>query len=176
MADYTIPIVQLPDGQWIMDSFAIAKHLESAHPKPSLHLDSPYLERIMTLLPKAAGPLSPVFIPRVQGNLLNPPSADFFRRTREARFGKTLEELAKGADEAWETSKPHIKEIAAMLGEDDSGPYFMGKEVSYADFVLVGWMKMFERIGQLDPILAVDKEAFGAVYEACKKSMERDDH
>lgn len=159
-----------------MDSFAIAKYLESNNPNPSLHLDSPYLERIVTLLPKAAGPLAPIFVPGVQGNLLNPPSADYFRRTREPRFGKTLEELAKGADEAWETSKPHIKEIAAMLREDDSGPYFMGKEVSYADIVVVSWMKMFERIGQLEGIMDVDKEAFGAVYKGCQNWLERDSY
>ena len=130
----------------------------------------------MTLLPKAAAPLAPVFVPRVQREVLNPPSAEYFKRTREARFGKSLEELAKGADEAWETSKPHIEEIAAMLKEDESGPYFMGKTVSYADFVLVSWMKMFDRIGQMGPILAVDDKAFGTVYEACKKWFERDNH
>ena len=130
----------------------------------------------MTLFPKATGSLPPVFVPRVHDKLLNPPSAEYFRRTREPRFGKTIEELAKGSGEAWEASKPQIKEIADMLRENDSGPYFMGKEMSYADIVLVSWMKMFERIGQLEGIMDVDKEAFGALYKGCQDWLERDSY
>lgn len=63
-----------------------------------------------------------------------------------------------------------------MLREDGLGPFFMGKEPSYADFVLVGFMKMFERIGQLEMILLVDKEAFGEVWEASQPWLEREDH
>ena len=63
-----------------------------------------------------------------------------------------------------------------MLAENGDGPFVMGKEVSYADFLIVGFMRMFERIGALEGIVKVDREAFGGLLEACRGWMERNDH
>ena len=79
----------------------------------------------------------------------------------------------KGGKKAWEGAESPLKEIAGMLKEND-GPFFMGQEVSYADFMVVGFMKMFDRIGQVAPILEVD-EAYGKLWDACQKWLERDD-
>lgn len=113
--------------------------------------------------------------------LLNPPSAEYFKRTREIRFNTTLEALLNdpehGGDKAWEAARPHIQALAALYREDTSGPFLRGKEVGYADFVVVGWLMMFERLGQLGKLL----ESGGGVelrgvWEACAKWRERDDH
>ena len=162
-----------------MDSLAIAQRLETLHPSPSLHLESPYLSRVQTTLPEALGNLGPVFAPKVHRIILPERSAEYFGRTRQTRFGMPLEEFeksAKGGKVAWDAAEPALKEVAGMLREDSSGPFFMGKEVSYADFVVVGFMKMFDRIGEMEGVLKVDREAFGGLYEACAKWLERDDH
>jgi glutathione S-transferase len=174
ITDYTIPVIKLPTGEYIMDSFAIAKELERLHPSPSLHLDDPVLEKVMTTLPKAAGALRPLFLIRVH-RILPERSQQYFRADREKRFGGTLEELENAGSNAWEAAEPHFKELATMLRENP-GPYFMGSQVSYADFVLVSCFKMFHRAGLWDNIQKIDKEAFEAVYAGCEEWMQRDDH
>jgi glutathione S-transferase len=178
MVPFTIPAVDLADGTCLQDSLPIAKELEKLHPRPSLHLDSPYLSKLTALIPQAQAPLAPVFAPNV-ARLLNPSSEEYFRRTREKRFGMELdafEKSEKGGAAAWAGAEPALKQIAELLKEDSSGPFFMGSTPSYADFMLVGFMKMFDRIGQLDGILKVDQKAFGSVWKASQEWLKRDDH
>lgn len=53
----------------------------------------------------------------------------------------------QGGQKAWDKAKPGIAKVTAMLKEDTSGPYFMGKQVSYTDFVWGGFLIFFQRIG-----------------------------
>lgn len=48
---------------------------------------------------------------------------------------------------AYNAAKPYLEEVTTMLKEDGSGPYFLGKEVSYADFVWAGLLIFMRRIG-----------------------------
>lgn len=125
---YTIPIMQFPDGKYIMESHAIATRLENDHPTPSLHLDSPLLPKVEDLLSKVTGPLHGVWKPLVPSNLLNPPSKEYFERTREARLGMSLEQLAKesGGEEAWLAAVPGLKELGALI-KGNGGPFVMGE-------------------------------------------------
>lgn len=175
---YAIPAISLPPSTHLQDSMAIAEALEKAHPSPSLHLDSPILAQVGGLLGQIAMPLVPFWMPAVPANLLNPPSAEYFERTRAAKVGKPLAELAKDATpELWASVGGPMGEMAALLKKNDKGPFFMGDTVSYADFVLVSAMRFFGRCdqGYLDKFLAADP-AFKAVYEASAKWLERDDH
>ena len=72
----------------MQDSWLIVQHLEKEHPSPSLHLDSPYLKKVMDTLPKAAGVLRPIFVPRAPRMILNPRSAAYFKETREKGVGE----------------------------------------------------------------------------------------
>lgn len=113
-----------------MDSRAIASALESAHPHPSLHLDSPILPRVEAQMLKIFPLIFPVIAPRVPSVLLNPVSAEYFERTRAERFGmKDLAQLEreKGGEVAWKALEEPVREMAAILKEN-GGPFFLGKE------------------------------------------------
>lgn len=114
--------------------------------------------------------------------LLNPPSAEYFRRTREARFKTTLEALrddpATGGAKAWELARPYIEALAALYREDKGGPFLRGAEVGYADFVVVGWLKMLERLGVLEDVFQSGGggEELRGVWEASGEWLKRDGH
>lgn len=164
-----------------MESGTIAAALEKEFPSPPLHLDSPVLPKVEALMPKIMQPLGPVYMPRVPRDLLNERSASYFSRTREARFGMPLDELErseKGGETAWENASPHIRELADLLKEN-GGPFFMGKTVSYADFIVVGSLQFWKRLsydGDLfDRLMCID-HSFLKLYEACAEWLKRDDY
>ncbi|CAD6569057.1 MAG: hypothetical protein ASARMPREDX12_002045 [Alectoria sarmentosa] len=174
---YTSPTIRISD-KYVMDSRKIADVLEKKHPSPSLHLDSPILKKVEELAPQCVMPLGPVFIPRVPRFMLNSRSAEYFERTREARFGMSLSQLEKekGGESAWKAAEPKWKELGTLL-KAEGGPFFMGKTVSYADLIVVGALHcfafgdgdMFQRVKDIEP-------AFLTLYDASKAWLERDDH
>lgn len=139
----------LPDGTFITDSRIIADEIEKRHPSPPVHLDSPILPKLEQIISQLMPTLSGVYIPLVPLRLLNEASQSYWYSTREARFGMPLDQLAReqGGQQAWDNAKPYIDQVSAMLNEDKSGPYFMGQEVSYADFVWGGFLIFAQRIG-----------------------------
>lgn len=143
-----------------------------------MHLDESPIERTQTAVLHAFQPLAPIAMPRIPRDLLNEPSAAYFHETRSKRFGMPLEDFERSdkARTAWETARPGMEEIKQLLHEDESGPFIMGKEVSYSDFILAGLWQFAKRLGDLfDNGMAFD-ESFIRHYEACKPWLERDDH
>ena len=160
-----------------MHSWEIAKALEKAYPTPSLHLDYEHVATVQELIGKFSSAIMPAWMPKVPRNLLNPVSAEYFQRTRAEQVGKPLEQYEKeDTDERWNAAEKHALEVARLL-KTNGGPFFLGKQVSYADFILVGFLhflkridiSMYERAVDLDPALKT-------VYEASQKWLSRDDH
>ncbi|CAF9916288.1 MAG: hypothetical protein HETSPECPRED_002814 [Heterodermia speciosa] len=174
---YTIPAVQLPDGIVMMDSRKIASELEHRYPSPSLRLDSPVLKKVEGLIPRLTAPLVGVFMPKVPNGLLNPPSAEYFERTRAERFGKTLSDLGTDSDEekAWAQVESPLKEMGEIL-KAEGGPFALGKTVSYADFVIVSLLQYAKRVDEAIYERAVAIEpSLRTVFDASKQWLERDD-
>lgn len=123
---YASPTIRVSD-KYVMDSRKIVDVLEMEHPSPSLHLDSPILKSVEELAPECITLLGPAFMPLVPG-VLNPPSVEYFERTRATRFGMTLAQLEKerGGESAWKAAEPKWKELGALL-KAEGGPFFMGK-------------------------------------------------
>lgn len=175
---YTIPAVQLPDGTYMMDSREIATELEHRYPSPSLRLDSPVLKKVEGLITRLREPLVGVFIPKVPAGLLNPPSAEYFERTRAERFGKSLSEMGRDSDKekAWAQFEPLLKEMGDIL-KAEGGPFALGKTVSYTDFVIVSLLQYSKRVDEAIYERAVAIEpSLRIVYDASKQWLERDDH
>ncbi|ETN46522.1 uncharacterized protein HMPREF1541_00707 [Cyphellophora europaea CBS 101466] len=181
IADYTIPAITLPSGTSLMDSFTIVEHLEAEYPSPPLHLSDPRLSTITNdLWPPIMKALRPVYVPRVGLTLLNPPSAEYFRRTREKAFNCTLEALRddpeQGGERAWDKARPWLQKMAALYREDGGGPFLRGSEVSYADFVVLGLLLMFDRLGVLGDLVKTGGEEFQQLWDASAEWRKRDDH
>ena len=124
---YTIPTVRFSDSEVIMESVKIARALEAKHPEPPLHVDDPIGEEVQKCLTELAMPLFPVMMPQVPRNLLNPSSAEYFRRTREVRFGMPLDEFEKkGGEQSWAAAQAPMEKMAALL-KKNGGPFLLGK-------------------------------------------------
>lgn len=125
------------------------------------------------------GALVPVFMPRVARDVVVESSAPYLREIRSKRFGMSLEELeaSRGGEQAWQAAKPGFEELKKVLEEEkrDEGPFILGSEVSYGDFIIVALVEGFKRIGEDigERILGMD-ERFRKLYEGCGKWMERD--
>jgi glutathione S-transferase len=87
-------------------------------------------------------PLARFILPAVYENIVNPASKDYFRRTREARFGRKLEEVTPVGGEKEETWKQIRKGFDIIDGwlQKNGGPYALGEQVSYVDFSLGGYL------------------------------------
>jgi glutathione S-transferase len=167
-----------------MDSLAIAKALEKLHPNPSLHLDSPLLDKVTTLIFQIRTALVPIFMPLVPKLLLPERSAEYFRKTREQRTGRKLEEIYEdketGGAKAWEKARNSgLQELGSLYKkakEDNGGPFLEGKEPGFGDFVVAGQMRMFERLGHLANYVRGSGEEVAEMYEACRPWLQRDSY
>ncbi|KAF2651933.1 hypothetical protein K491DRAFT_75327 [Lophiostoma macrostomum CBS 122681] len=174
---YTSPTVQFEDGTKIMDSWPIAHEIEKRYPSPSLYVDDPVVVTIRDAIPKIFGPLRGISVPMVPPRLLNERSAEYFYRTRKEDYGKSLQEVLQEQDveKCWKEIGQPAKEVGDLLRKH-GGPYFLGKTVSYADFIFVALLHFLKRIdeGFFQRYLSVDP-AFKTVYDACSEWLKKDD-
>ncbi|RMZ84334.1 hypothetical protein DV738_g529, partial [Chaetothyriales sp. CBS 135597] len=147
---YTIPTIKLGDGTYLMDSIAIATELEKRYPSPSVHLDSPVRAKLETIMAGVGQYFAGIYIPLTPERLLTERSQAYWYKTREEWFGMPLSQFAaeKGGQRGWDAVKPYLQEATALLKADPSGPYFLGAEVSYADFIWAGLLLWAQRLGQ----------------------------
>ena len=177
---YTLPTAKLGNGTWIMDSGKIAHVLEKLHPSPSVHLESPYLTKVEQLVLKIFPCLAPICYSRVPVNILNEVSAEYWYRTRRERLGMTVQEyeVKGGGDVAYASAEPYVKEITGLLKEHD-GPFFMGTEVSYADFAWVAVLVFLKRLDEVyfAKLLSMsgDEAVHKKLMDACAPWLKRSD-
>ena len=85
----------------------------------------------------------------------------------------------KKSPKAWENAKPLLKEITDLLNETE-GPFFMGDQVSYADFSWAGYLLFLERLGDglLEKLMETsgDKRAHERLLQGVSPWSSRDDH
>ncbi|KAL2192620.1 hypothetical protein P885DRAFT_64735 [Corynascus similis CBS 632.67] len=181
---YTIPAVRLADGTYVMDSLEIARAIEAAHPSPPLHLDSPALARLIGpegIASRTISQLARVLLTRVPTRILTDASVPYWVETRSQMVGMPLAEFQAQVTDwepVWAAAEPVLHEATALLNETrEDGPFFLGKEASYADFVWGGLLIFYDRMGELDELLARtgDAEAHKALLKALEPWTERCD-
>jgi len=173
---------------YIMDSRKIANALEERYPTPSLHLDSPTLSKLEAIMPRMTNSLVDLFILAVPTVILNPVSSEYWHQTRSKWVGgmplKEFVEARGGDDRAFAEMKPLVGEVTALLKEKPEGPFFEGKEVSYADFVWAGLLLFVKACGEEKYEGLLEKAVGGGedaklhqdLLEALKPWWERNDH
>ncbi|KAF8141568.1 hypothetical protein EV363DRAFT_25065 [Boletus edulis] len=141
---YTLPIINDPNtGKIISDSFLIAEYLDATYPgKPTLFPPGtkPLIAALESGIINALGGLFMMQF-AVTYSILNPRSQEYFRRTREASFGKKIEEFSpvgpvRDADLA--KGKAAFTTVDGWLAKSE-GKFVLGDTISYADCVLAGW-------------------------------------
>ncbi|KAJ0350455.1 hypothetical protein COL154_013259 [Colletotrichum chrysophilum] len=175
---YTCPTVQFPDGTYVMDSAKIAKRLEEEYPERPLDPKNDLAQAASQFQRKIWGPLQPVLMPEVYRTILGERSKPFFWDTRKKDLGgMTIYEFENdyGGEKAWEKVKLPLQEVSALLNKTE-GPFFQGSQVSYADFILVGFLEFVKKYAfqHYQRIIGLSN-GLDKLHEACLPWLERDD-
>jgi len=134
----TVPVIQ--DGDKVLeDSWTIAEYLEETYPdQPSL-FGGPAgkaLTRFVQnyVVTQLHGPIARMIIKDIH-DLLDPHDQDYFRESREARFGQTLEEVQMARDEVLPEFHARLAPLRRQL---QSQPFVAGEAPAYADYIVFG--------------------------------------
>lgn len=155
----TVPV--LKDGERLVsDSFAIARYLEEVYPdRPSL-FEGPGGEAMARFVEgwsqtQIHPAVTAIAIKRIH-DMLDEPDRVYFRQSREAFLGRTLEEVDAGAAEATAAFPARLQPLRQMLrfqlflGGD--GPLF-------ADYILFGALQWLRIVKGEVPFLPDDPAA-----------------
>ncbi|KZL77793.1 glutathione S-transferase [Colletotrichum tofieldiae] len=174
---HTCPAVQFPDGTYVMNSAKIIIRLEEKYPDKPLHPDSEEAQASSQLTSRLWGPLQPVMMPEVYRTILSERSQPFFWDTRKEDLGgMTVYEFEQkyGGERAWEKAKQAIEDASTQLNKT-GGPFFLGDQVSYADFIYVGLLETMKKYTPQHYQRVVEQApALQKLYEACAPWLERD--
>jgi glutathione S-transferase len=168
----------LLDGEnSIVDSWAIANYLEDRYPdRPSL-FGGPggrAMGRMINWWGDIAvvGGMFPLIVADIPGHL-KPVDAAYFRKSREARFGKPLEEVVAGRDKAVEGFRRALDPMRLTLKTQA----FLGGDASnYADYIVFGafqWARVvspFKLLAEDDPVYAWRERLLDAFDGMARKS------
>jgi glutathione S-transferase len=154
----TVPVIR-DGGRVVADSFAIALHLDEAYPdRPTLfggkggEAVARFIERWSqtTLHPYlGTAALMDLFEHQDSDNQL------YFRQSREARFGRTLEEVSAGRDTGLATFRASLEPLRSTLTYQ---PWIGGASPLYPDYIVFGalqWVRVvspFRFLADDDPV------------------------
>lgn len=153
--------VMTDGGRTVLEKWAIAEYLEDTYPdRPSLfgglggrplsHFITNWTVSVVT-----AGAirliLSDIF------NVIHEKDKDYFRKSREQRFGMSLEAVTKDRDTRVEDFRKSLQPLRASLARS---PFLSGETPAWADYVVFGpfqWARSVSRFSLLrpdDPVFA----------------------
>jgi len=152
-----VPVIR--DGETVVaDSWAIAAYLEDQYPAPTLFGCSTGRAHAQFVNAWADAVLVggiARFIVRDLLDAIHPRDQPYFRSSREARFGMSLEDVQAGRDDRLAAFRDSLLPLRLVLRRQ---PWFGGPAPSYADHILAGtlmWPRCVSRFALLaddDPI------------------------
>jgi glutathione S-transferase len=153
-----VPVMR--DGDRVVsDSWVIAEYLEDAYPdRPSLFGGETGRAHARFINAWADSALLGGIARLIVRDLLEvvaPQDREYFRQSREARFGTTLESVQQGRETRVQEFRASLLPVRLVL---DSQPWLGGPAPSYADYILFGslqWprcVSRFELLAADDPI------------------------
>lgn len=160
-----VPVIR--DGEKVVgDSFAIALYLEETYPdRPSLFggeggkAAARFVERWSQL---TVHPFLGAAVLMDIHDRLDPPDQVHFRTTREARFGKPLEEVPINRDAELETFHAKLEPLRAMFAYQ---PFIGGEAPLFADYIVAGAFQWARVISPYAALAADDPVALW--FERC---------
>lgn len=161
----TVPALR--DGaRLVVDSWAIARYLEEAYPeRPSLFggAGGEAVTRFVQSWSVAVlhSGLAPLIVLDIWQRL-EPEDQEYFRRTREQRFGRTLEEVQAGREERVAGFRASLQPLRIALKEM---PFLGGEQPLYADYLVFGGLQWARTISPFE-VLAED-DPLQAWFERC---------
>jgi glutathione S-transferase len=155
-----VPVL-LHDGKPVVDSWTIANYLEDTFPgRPSLFggEGGRAMARMINWWGDIAivGGIFPLIIADIPKNL-GAADAAYFRKSRETRFGKPLEEIMAGRDTQVTAFRKSLDPMRLTL---KTQAYLGGSAPNYADYIVFGgfqWARVtspFKLLESDDPVYA----------------------
>lgn len=161
----TVPVIR-DGGRVVKDSFAIALYLEEAYPeRPTLfggkggEAMARFVERWSQLT--IHGYLGAAVLMDIHDRLA-PEDQAHFRRTREPRFGRPLEEVPTGREAGLAAFRASLEPLRSTLSYQ---PFIGGGRPLFCDYIVFGafqWARVispYPVLGEGDPV--------GAWFERC---------
>jgi glutathione S-transferase len=152
-----VPVIQ-DDGKVVSDSWAIAEHLEEQYPSPTLFGGGTGRAHALFINSWADAVLVggiARFIVRDLADIIDPKDREYFRSSREARFGKSLEAVQEGREERLAGFRDTLLPVRLVLRRQK---WLGGAGPSYADHIVAGtlmWPRCasrFELLEANDPV------------------------
>lgn len=176
---YTLPAMRLPDGTYIQDSANIAPKLEEQCPEPSLHLENGLHVEAGKLLGGIAFPLLKVLYPTIARNIILPHYVDTWVAGKEKMLGMSMQEFeASGGENAWKAAEPGFAALRTFLASNkkDQGPFILGSQVCYGDFILASMLESLRVIGDglFERVVSYD-EQLRELHVACGEWFVKND-
>lgn len=151
----------LVDGErCVFDSWSIATYLEQAYPdRPSLFGDAAAIP-LTHLVNAWADGLTPLLAPLIAADILahlHEKDRVYFRKSREGRFGTTLETAGSDRESKIVAFRQRLEPMRVVLSVQ---PYLAGTAPGYADYIVFGifqWARCispFRLLGDDDPVAA----------------------
>jgi len=161
--------VMLDGDRPVVDSWVIANYLEDTYPdRPSLFggEGGRAAARFMNWWGDIAvvGGIFPMIIADIPKNLAAEDAA-YFRASREARFGKSLEEVMAGREQVVTAFRKSLDPLRLTL---KTQAFLGGDTPNYADYIVFGgfqWARVvspFRLLEEADPVYAWRERLFGA--------------
>jgi glutathione S-transferase len=161
--------VMLDGDRPVVDSWAIANYLEDHFPdRPSLFggEGGRAMARMLNWWGDVVivGGIFPFIVADIPEKLAAV-DADYFRKSREARFGKPLEEVAASRDQGVIGFRKSLDPMRLTL---KSQPFIGGTQPNYADYIMFGgfqWARVvspFRLLDEADPVHAWRERMFDA--------------
>ena len=148
----------LIDGESsVADSWAIANHLEDRYPdRPSLFgcEGGRAMARMINWWGDIAvvGGMFSLIVADIPAHL-KPVDAAYFRKSREARFGKPLEEVVAGRDKSVEGFRRALDPMRLTLKMQS---FLGGEKPNYADYIVFGAFQWARVVSPFQPLAADD--------------------
>ncbi|THH07918.1 hypothetical protein EW145_g3059 [Phellinidium pouzarii] len=144
---YTLPAIYDPaTGKVVTDSIQIAAYLDDRYSDTPALIPSgtrAAIEIFNDFFEQKLGSIYPILLP-ASNNILNPPSEEYFRRTREELYKKKLEEFAPpgpARDELWEKFREGLDQVASFYDKNGANkPFFLGDTFTFADANVLGYL------------------------------------
>jgi glutathione S-transferase len=159
-ASKTVPVIR--DGERVLaESFDIALYLEETYPdRPSLfggaggQAMARFVERWSQTVVHTQ--MATMVTADIHG-LLAPEDQAYFRKTREARFGKRLEDVVAGREARLAGFRASLEPLRSMLSFQ---PFIGGNTPLFSDYIVFGafqWARIvspFQMLAADDPVAA----------------------
>ena len=161
----TVPAIE--DGERLIgDSWAIAQYLEASYPEGPSLFGGAGGEAVTRFVQNwCAAVLHAQLIGMVVRDIwerLAPEDQDYFRTSREQRFGRTLEEVQAGREARLDGFRNGLQPLRTALKD---APFLGGAQPLYADYLVFGALQWARVISPLRVLDAADPVS--AWFERC---------